>query len=117
MRPDENDSGCLWDILNAANLIRQFLAGMDINAFKQDIKTQSAVIRQQEIIGEATKQLSHDFRSAHPNIPWREIAGMRDILIHAYKKVKLDRVWYTATEDIPKLAAYIEPLLPPDKNV
>lgn len=115
MRPDDHDAGFLWDILAAARLIQDFTGGMNEDAFKADPKTQSAVIRQQEIIGEATKLLSRKFRDAHPDIRWDDMAGMRDVLIHAYKKVRLDRVWNTATQSVPELIAYLEPLLPRDR--
>lgn len=112
MQPEERDAGYLWDILSCCKLIQSFIEGMDFADFKTDAKTQSAVIRQQEIIGEATKQLSSAFREQHPNIPWQAIAGMRDVLIHAYKKVKVDMVWNTATTSVPELAQYITPLIP-----
>lgn len=108
---NERDAGYLWDILEASKLILEFVGDMDSAAFWEDMKTQSAVIRQQEIIGEATKQLSPEFRNTHSSIPWREIAGMRDILIHAYKSVRADRVWGVVQHDIPALISYIEPLL------
>ncbi len=114
MLPDSRDAGYLWDILQAARLIRDFIGDMDEAAFAKDLKTQSAVIRQQAIIGEATKRLSAEFRHAHPGVPWSEIAGMRDILIHAYKKVRLERVWSTATTSVAELMTYLEPLLPPE---
>ena len=65
-----------------------------------------------EIIGEATKRLSEDFKAEHSQIPWRSMAGMRDILIHAYNHVDLSEVWNTATVAIPTLISYIEPLIP-----
>lgn len=77
---------------------------------------QSAVARQLEIIGEATKRLSEEFRGAHPEVPWRHMAGMRDVLIHAYDHVDMDEVWVAATESLPKLIAEIAPLVPPDRE-
>ena len=73
----------------------------------------SAIIHQLLIIGEATKQVSDQFRDAHPDIPWRRMAGMRDRLIHDYRQVDLDIVWRTATEMIPDLIRQVEPLVPP----
>ena len=72
------------DVLNAARAVQSFITGVDKASFEQDLMRQSAVARQIEIMGEATKRLSASFRDSHPNIPWRQIAGMRDILIHAY---------------------------------
>lgn len=72
----------LTDILTAIESIEQFVAGMDLQGFKADDKTVSAVIRKFEIIGEAVKQLPEEIRQAYPEVPWKEMAGMRDRLIH-----------------------------------
>jgi uncharacterized protein with HEPN domain len=85
---------------------------MTENAFCDDLKTQSAVIRQFEIIGEATKRLSQSFRDSHTDIPWKEMAGMRDVLIHAYDEINVTRVWNAATRSVPELATQIRPLMP-----
>lgn len=99
------------DILAAAHLIQSFLVGRDRGVFETDLMCQSAVIRQLEIIGEATKRLSATFRDNHPEIPWRQMAGMRDILIHAYDAVDVDEVWNVATQAIPRLVVQLEPLV------
>lgn len=99
------------DILEAARLVQQFIAGVDQAAFESDLMRQSAVIRQLEIIGEATKRLSIPFRENNPDIPWQKMAGMRDILIHAYSSVDVNEVWNAATISIPKLIEQIEPLI------
>jgi uncharacterized protein with HEPN domain len=106
------DDTVLLDIARAAKLVEDFKRGMDKASFLSDEKTQSAVLHQLLIIGEAVKRLSPDFRSKHPETPWSSIAGMRDILIHAYDIVDLEEVWKTAKSDIPKLLSQIEPLLP-----
>jgi uncharacterized protein with HEPN domain len=103
----------LLDILGAAHLVQEFIEGVDWQAFEADLMRQSAVMRQIEVMGEATKRLSEEFRASYPNIPWRNIAGMRDILIHAYDHVDLDEVWKAATVSIPALIQQIEPLIPP----
>lgn len=72
---------------------------------------QDAVVRQLEIIGEATKRITKDFRNNNPEIPWADMAGMRDILIHDYIDVDLDIVWKTASESIPKLKTLLEKLV------
>lgn len=74
----------LNDILAALDSIEQFVAGMDLEAFRADDKTTSAVMRKLEIIGEATKQIPDEIRRNHPDIPWKEMGGMRDKLIHFY---------------------------------
>ena len=75
---------------------------------------QDGVIRNLEVIGEATKNLSEDLRAANPSIPWRQIAGMRDVLIHDYLKVNLSRVWRTVESDLPPLDAAVQRLLQQD---
>jgi uncharacterized protein with HEPN domain len=77
-----------------------------------DYKTQSAVLYQLIVMGEAVKRLSIEFRTQHAEIPWSLIAGMRDHLIHGYDIVDWDEVWKTATSDVPDLLAKIVPLLP-----
>ena len=74
------------------------------------------MVREMEIIGEATKRISEGFRSAHPEIPWKKMAGMRDVLIHAYDEVDLDEVWNVSQNAIPELIAMIEPLAPAEAD-
>ena len=95
-------------ILDAISRIELYLADIDVAAFRSTPMMQDAVIRQLEIIGEATKMLSEHFREGRPNIPWRSIAGMRDKLIHHYFGVDLDMVWLTAIDDIPVIKAAIQ---------
>ncbi len=98
----------LKDILTAFESIEDFVKGLDLEEFKADDKTLSAVIRKLEIIGEATKQLSEELRSKYPDIPWKEMAGMRDRLIHFYFGVDYKLVWETVKTRIPKIKALIE---------
>ena len=72
---------------------------------------QDGVVRNLEVIGEATKNLSSELRQANPAIPWRQIAGMRDVLIHDYLKVNLSRVWLTVSTDLPDLRTTVTRLL------
>jgi len=83
--------------------IQQYISGMKRSAFLNDLKTQDAVVRQLEIIGEATKKVSFELREKSPSIPWLDMAGMRDRLVHDYIDVDMEIVWKTASEDIPKL--------------
>lgn len=80
-------------------------------AFLASRLIQDGVIRNLEVIGEATKNLSSELRDANPAIPWRQIAGMRDVLIHDYLKVNVSRVWRTVITDFPPLQATVTRLL------
>ncbi|MFL5386116.1 MAG: DUF86 domain-containing protein [Longimicrobiaceae bacterium] len=103
----------LADILDSARLVQEFTTGVSREELKRDVMRHSAVERHLEIIGEAAKNVSDEFRGEHPEIPWRKMAGMRDRLIHAYRQVNLDIVWSIATEMIPDLIRQVEPLVPP----
>ena len=74
---------------------------------------QDAVARQLTIVGEATKRLSAEFRAAHAEVPWRDVAGFRDVIVHDYFRVDVERVWDVVMNHLPRLIATIEPLLPP----
>ncbi len=106
------DEATLLDLAKAIRLVREFTVGMDYAAFQDDVKTQSAVLHQLLILGEAVKRLSDEFCSRYPEVPWRLIAGLRDKLIHHYDNVDFDEVWRVVERDIPRLAEQIEPLLP-----
>jgi uncharacterized protein with HEPN domain len=106
------DDVALLDIGNAARLVQSFIRGMTKEAFLADLKTQSAVLHQLTVIGEAVKRLSQAFRDQHPILPWSLMAGMRDHLIHGYGAVDLDEVWNTAARDMPEVLIKIEPILP-----
>jgi uncharacterized protein with HEPN domain len=103
------------DILIAARCIQTYMAGIDRPTFEQDTMRQDAIIRRIEIIGEATRRLSLEFRATHPNIPWQDMAGIRSRLIHDCDEVSLSLVWDVIQHDIPALIAQIEPLIPPDE--
>ena len=106
------DSATLLDILKAARLAIEFREGMEKRAFLNDPKTQSAVLHQLLILGEAAKRLSAEFREQHPGISWKKISGMRDKLIHEYDDVDLAEVWKTVRSDMPRLIAQLELLAP-----
>lgn len=104
----------LEDILIAARKIVRAAEGLAREEFEADEYRVLSVERLLEIIGEAAKQLSDPFRNQHPEIPWRQMAGMRDILIHAYRKINRDEVWKAVSISTPALIAAIEPLIPPE---
>lgn len=87
------------------------MQGMDRDDLERDDKTASAVIRKFEIIGEATKQLPKEIRQKYPDVPWSDMAGMRDRLIHGYFGVDYEVIWRTIKERIPKVKPQIKRIL------
>jgi uncharacterized protein with HEPN domain len=105
----------LQDILESIGFIQRFLEGISEDEFYKNVEKQDAVLRRLEIIGEAVKHLPDEIREDHPDIPWRQIAGMRDILIHEYFGITLEMVWVVATEDILDLKAKAEEIIESNK--
>jgi uncharacterized protein with HEPN domain len=98
-------------ILECAAKIERYTRGGK-QQFLNDEMIQDAVIRNFEIIGEAAKRVPAAYRKAHLEVPWRLMAGFRDVLIHAYEGVDLDRVWHIAQEDLPNVKDAIGKILP-----
>jgi uncharacterized protein with HEPN domain len=98
----------LEDILEAIRRIENYTTSLTYEKFAKDNKTVDAVMRNLEIIGEATKQIPDDVRAKHPKIPWKDMAGMRDRLIHKYFGVALDVVWKTINVRLPEIKPLIE---------
>jgi uncharacterized protein with HEPN domain len=101
----------LEDILESIEKIEEYTTDVNEEEFYENTFVQDAVIRRLEVIGEAVKNIPDDFRVKYPDIPWRQIAGMRDVLIHAYFGVNLRRVWKVIKEDIPELKLKILKIL------
>jgi len=98
----------LKDILSAMDSIEAFVEGMSFEEFRADDKTASAVIRKFEIIGEATKNIPDEIRHQYPTVPWKEMAGMRDRLIHFYFGMDYKLVWTTIKERLPQVKPEIQ---------
>jgi len=98
-------------ILDATNIIEEYLQGVNEEKFKVTRLLQDGTIRQIEIIGEAVRHISKDLRRAYPKIPWQDVAGMRDKLIHDYFGIDLEKVWDTTQEDLPALKQQVQEIL------
>ena len=114
------DNAYLRDVLDSARAIAQYLHGISREEFSANPEKQDAVIRRFEIIGEAARHLSPEARQALPEIPWRLVTGMRNILIHDYDDVDVETLWETAHHDLPalvlRLDAYLAQHPPPKDN-
>ncbi len=111
MQKRPNTRGHLEDILLAIENCFKFTKNLNFDDFISDEKTNSATLYQLLIIGEATKRLDENFRKQHHEVPWKDIAGMRDVLIHFYHGVDDEEVWRTIVEDLPLLKAQIEKII------
>jgi uncharacterized protein with HEPN domain len=109
------DDAWVLDMLNACRRVQRYAQGMNGATFQGDELRQDAILRQLTILGEAAKRVSSEYRTAHPEIPWQQIVGFRDIVVHQYERVNLPRVWQIVTEDLVRLAAQLASLVPPER--
>ena len=105
---ERGDADLVADISDAARRVGEYIRGITFEEFEKDTKTQDAVVRNIEIVGEAVKRLSGGFKRRHPDVPWKQMAGMRDVIIHRYFGVAIDIVWRVATKDLPEAVARLE---------
>ncbi len=107
------DEDLVGDIVEAINRINTYTAGLSYDEFFLDSKSQDAVIRNLEILGEAVKLLSNNFRENYPDLPWKEISGTRDKLIHDYFGVNIDIVWDIVKNELPSVYRKIQDIIKP----
>ncbi|GET37826.1 HepT-like ribonuclease domain-containing protein [Microseira wollei] len=109
--PANRDMASLLDIVQACQMIQRYIAGIDRDGLAASDEKQAAILYRIMVIGETTKRISNEFRAQHPEIPWKDMAGMRDWVSHAYDRVDLDIVWDVAQNKIPQLLVQLEPLI------
>lgn len=103
-----SDIDCIHDMLEAARRADGYCEGLQYDDFMRDIKTQDAVVRNLEILGEAAKGVSMGLRKRYDSLPWSSVAGMRDRLIHGYFGVNLDIVWDVVKNDLPPMVEVLK---------
>jgi uncharacterized protein with HEPN domain len=112
MPPESRDPAYLWDILDTATKLQEITQGVTAEEYLEDRLLQLAVERSLEVIGEAARRLSPEFRQAHAEIRWSEIIGQRNVITHQYEEIRQDTLWNVVVNDIPVLIASLRPLLP-----
>ena len=105
----------LQDIFESLEKAEEFIQGLEFEEFKKDEKTIFATIRALEVIGEATKRIPNSLKNRYPDVPWQEMAGIRDKLIHDYFGVNIEVVWNTVKQDLPSLRPQIKRII--EENV
>ena len=111
MREPDRDFGRLQDIIEAAGHIDSFTKGLSLYDLMNDKLRYFAVVKNVEIIGEAAYMLSMEFKEKHNQIPWKNIIGMRHVLVHGYAAILPELLWHTALEEVPLLKLQVESLI------
>ncbi len=116
MQPDAKTKGYLWDIREAEREILEFMRGVKFHQYEKNKMLRSAVERQLHIIGEAANHISPQFRSKHPEINWKRLIELRNVIAHEYGDTLLNRTWLAATEGIVELLKNLDNLLEEKNN-
>lgn len=112
MPPDQRNPKFLWDMLEAARTVQVFVKDRTRVEYQDDLMLRLAIERAVEIVGEACRGVSREFRVAHPEVPWQKITTTRNILAHEYGGIDNDVMWRIATIHLPELILLLEPLIP-----
>jgi uncharacterized protein with HEPN domain len=112
MKPEGRDRAYLWDMLQAAEEAGELCRGFSFDTVEGDRRTLLALERLMELIGEAARRVSEEFQEEHPEIPWRKLIGLRNVLAHEYARIDHRRLFFAATEDAPALSRVLKALLP-----
>lgn len=110
------DDAYMLDMLLAARKVQNFTHNVGWEQFRDDDLLENAVMHQIQVIGEAARKVSPEYRDSHPEIPWQAIIGMRNRLVHEYFDIIPERVWEVVESSIPQLIRLIEPVVPPDES-
>jgi uncharacterized protein with HEPN domain len=102
------DSQALIDILTGIQQVLRYTQGLKRENLQQDDEKQAAILYRLIVIGEATKRLSNHFREQHPNIPWRQMAGLRDVVIHDYDELDFDILWNVIQVNLPDILPQLQ---------
>ncbi len=113
MQPEQRDAALLLDMLNAVRHVVRFAENKTYEQLIDDLQFRLAVERLIEIIGEAARGVSPNFKLAHPEIQWKGIVAQRHVLAHEYDRIKHERIWEIVTVHVPTLIQQLEPLIPP----
>ncbi|HIK55862.1 MAG TPA: DUF86 domain-containing protein [Synechococcales cyanobacterium M55_K2018_004] len=113
MQSNNRDIASVWDMTQAIQRIQSFTNCLTFDDYLNDIRTISAVERQFEVLGEASRRISNEFRQAHPAINWQRIIGLRNIVAHRYDEVRQDILWTIIHSELAPLRVQLEALLPP----
>lgn len=111
MRPDDADLALVWDMHDAAVGVVEILRGKRYSDFRIDRSLRWATERGIEIVGQAARLVSDEFKEAHPEIPWSGIVAQRHVLAHEYKEILVDRIWIIVSQRMPELMELLEPLM------
>ncbi|MBN1667921.1 MAG: DUF86 domain-containing protein [Anaerolineales bacterium] len=112
MPVSRRDLSYIWDMRSAAQEILEFMQGVSLAEFERNNQLRYAVERQLMVIGEAARHVSDAFQEQHPEIPWLQIIGQRNVLAHDYGEILVERVWLTATKSLPELLIGLDQIIP-----
>ena len=112
MPVSKRDLSYIWDMRTAAQEILEFMQGVSQTEFERNNQLRYAVERQLMVIGEAARHVSDEFQEQHPELPWLQIIGQRNVLAHDYGEILVERVWLTATKSLPELLARLDQIIP-----
>lgn len=112
MQPEDRDAAYLWDMLDAARTVLDMTAKKGFDQYLKERMLQLAVERSLEIIGEAARNVSPEFRERHPEIPWRGLIAERNVLAHRYGEIKQDLIWEVVAVHLPNLVVMLDEIIP-----